>query len=104
MGLAHLLQPARAFSRIALALAAVLLAAFAADFNGDGRPDLAGAGSNVRVALNAGDGSFRPSVEYPAGGYTQDVAAGDLNGDGRADLVVTNESEQTSLTVLLNNG
>ncbi|MET0623709.1 MAG: FG-GAP-like repeat-containing protein [Pyrinomonadaceae bacterium] len=76
----------------------------AADFNGDGRPDLAGAGIDVRVALNNGDGTFRPYVEYPAGGFTQDVAAGDLNGDGRADLVVTNESEQTSLTVLLNKG
>jgi hypothetical protein len=76
----------------------------AADLNGDGRPDLAGAGINVRVALNNGDGSFRPYVEYPAGGFTQDVAAGDLNGDGRPDLVVTNDSEQTTLTVLLNNG
>ncbi|MBV9928209.1 MAG: VCBS repeat-containing protein [Acidobacteria bacterium] len=76
----------------------------AADFNGDGRPDLAGAGSNVRVALNAGDGSFRPFVEYPAGGFTQDVAAGDLNGDGRLDLVVTNNSQQVALTVLLGNG
>ncbi|MFL6334489.1 MAG: FG-GAP-like repeat-containing protein [Pyrinomonadaceae bacterium] len=76
----------------------------AADFNGDGRPDLAGAGSNVRVALNAGDGSFRPFVEYPAGGFTQDVAAGDLNGDGRLDLVVTNDSPQTALSVLLGNG
>ena len=76
----------------------------AADFNGDGRPDLAGAGSNVRVALNAGDGSFRPYVEYAAGGFTQDVAAGDLNGDGRLDLVVTNNSAQTALNVLLGNG
>jgi hypothetical protein len=76
----------------------------AADFNGDGRADLAGAGINVRVSLNNGDGTFRPYVEYPAGGFTQDVAAGDLNGDGRADLVVTNDSEQTSLTVLLGNG
>lgn len=76
----------------------------AADFNGDGRPDLAGAGINVRVSLNAGDGTFRPYVEYAAGGFTQDVAAGDLNGDGRPDLVVTNDSEQTTLTVLLNKG
>jgi hypothetical protein len=75
-----------------------------ADFNGDGKPDLAGAGVNVRVSLNAGDGSFRSYVEYPAGGFTQDVAAGDLNGDGRLDLVVTNDSSQSGLTVLLGNG
>src|SRR5919107_4184955 len=66
----------------------------AADFNGDGKPDLAGAGLDVRVMLGLGDGTFRPYVEYPAGGYTEDVAAGDLNGDGRADLVVTNSDAQ----------
>jgi hypothetical protein len=76
----------------------------AADFNGDGKLDLAGAGLNVRVMLGLGDGSFRPYVEYPVGGYTQDVAAGDLNGDGRADLVVTNNNAQIGLTVVLGNG
>jgi hypothetical protein len=76
----------------------------AADFNGDGNIDLAGAGVNVRVMLGVGDGSFRPQVEYPAGGYTQDLAAGDLNGDGHSDLVVTNNNAQIGLTVLLGNG
>lgn len=76
----------------------------AADFNGDGKMDLAGAGLNVRVMLGNGDGSFRPYVDYPAGGYTQDVAAGDLNGDGRQDLVLTNDNAQTGLSVLLGNG
>src|SRR5215213_6863196 len=40
--------------------------------------------------------------DYPIVGNTH--IAADFNGDGRPDLVVTNESEQTSLTVLLNNG
>lgn len=76
----------------------------AADFNGDGKIDLAGAGLNVRVMLGLGDGSFRSQVEYPAGGYTQDIAAGDLNNDGRTDLVVTNNNPQIGLTIIMGNG
>lgn len=76
----------------------------AADFNGDGKIDLAGAGLNARVMLGLGDGSFRPQVEYPAGGYTQDIAAGDLNNDGKLDLVITNLDAQIGLTVLLGKG
>jgi FG-GAP-like repeat len=75
-----------------------------ADLNGDGAIDLAGAGLNARVMLGNGDGSFRPQVEYPAGGYTQDIAAGDLNGDGKLDLVATNNDAQVGLSVLLGNG
>lgn len=77
----------------------------AADFNGDGRPDIAGAGAvGVRVMLNNGDGTFRAAVEYPAASRTQDIAAGDLNGDGRIDLVATHLDQQTGLSVLLGNG
>jgi hypothetical protein len=75
-----------------------------ADFNGDGKPDLAGAGAGVRVMLNNGDGTFRPLVEYPTGKPTQDIAVGDLNGDGKLDLVATNLDQQIGLTVLLGNG
>ena len=75
-----------------------------ADLNGDGMIDLAGAGIDARVRLGNGDGTFRPPVEYPAGGYTQDIAAGDLNGDGKLDLVVTNDNARIGLSVLLGNG
>jgi hypothetical protein len=76
----------------------------AADFNGDGKPDLAVTGTVVRVSLNNGDGTLRPAGQYPVGNSPQDIATGDLNGDGRLDLVVTNNDQQTGLSVLLGNG
>ena len=40
----------------------------AADFNGDSRPDLAGAGANaVSVMLGNGDGTFRAKTDFPVG-------------------------------------
>ncbi|HEV7889265.1 MAG TPA: VCBS repeat-containing protein [Pyrinomonadaceae bacterium] len=124
---ARLRQPARTFIRFILASAASFLLASAAsaqnasfagrdypiagnnhaaaDFNGDGKNDIAGAGGlGVRVMLNNGDGTFRAFTEYPSAKYTQDIAAGDLNGDGRIDLVATVLDGQTGLTVLLGNG
>src|SRR5262249_26756432 len=54
----------------------------AADFNDDGRLDLA---TNYSVLLGNGDGTFGAALGY-AGGW-QRIATGDLDGDGRMGLV-----------------
>ena len=60
----------------------------AADFNGDGKLDLAvstGAGSPVQILLNNGDGTF--AVSNTAADSLFGVIAGDFNGDGKPDIL-----------------
>jgi hypothetical protein len=62
-----------------------------ADFNGDGKPDLAVAAPTVRVLLGNGDGTFQTTnISYVAGASPTAVAVGDFNGDGFPDLAVAN--------------
>ena len=81
----------------------------AADFNGDGKPDLAIAnfGDNtVSILLNNGDGTFPSSgtvPTYATGFGPTSVAVGDFNGDGKLDLAVGNASAGT-VSILLGNG
>lgn len=63
----------------------------AADFNGDGKPDLAVANGkdpgSVGVLLGMGDGRFSPVVAYPSSGLNaQSLTVSDFNGDGKKDL------------------
>ncbi len=65
-----------------------------ADFNRDGRLDLAfeiidsGFDRHVEIVLGQGDGSFRHKEGGAGGDRTSDLAAADMNGDGIPDLVV----------------
>jgi FG-GAP-like repeat len=77
-----------------------------ADFNGDGKLDMAtadGAGSRVSLFLGDGSGNFAAPVSFPTGVGPSSLAAGDFNGDGRLDLVVVNNGGG-NVSVLLGNG
>ena len=80
--------------------------AIVADFNGDGRPDLAVANSGentVSILLGKGDGTFASRRDFATGKTPISVVAGDLNGDGKLDLAVANSSDLT-VSILLGNG
>jgi hypothetical protein len=76
-----------------------------ADFNGDGKLDLATADyddSVVRIFLGNGDGTFTAGQTYPAC-HAHGLATGDFNGDGIVDLVVS-DAGCGQVTILLGNG
>ena len=86
------------------------LSVAAADFNGDGKVDLAvannncfGANNSVSVLLGNGDGSFRTPVNFTVGSCPRALVALDLNRDGKFDLAVTDGISQ-NVFVLLGRG
>lgn len=69
-------------------------ALLAADFNADGKPDLALSGPFFRQVLllyNAGNGTFTPQPPLTLSDEVRAMAAGDFNRDGKTDLTVTTD-------------
>jgi hypothetical protein len=77
-----------------------------ADFDADGRPDLAVANadsSSVSVLMKIGSGGPGVNNTYSVGRFPLGVAAADFTGDGKPDIVTADDSAAT-ITLLRNNG
>lgn len=79
----------------------------AADFNGDGKSDLAtanGGSEDVSVLLGHGDGTFAVEQRFAAGRSAYSMTAGDFNGDGKSDLAVVSYRFGGGISVMLGRG
>ncbi len=94
------------------------IAVAAADFNRDGKPDLAVVNENcaqdanfqivcdvgsVSIFLTKADGTFRPRVDYATRKNPTSLTVGDFNGDRKLDLAVADRSSD-GVSILLGNG
>jgi hypothetical protein len=71
-----------------------------ADFNGDGKPDLAVTGIDLQVLAGKGDGTFSSPAGFDAGITPRALGVADFNGDAKLDVAVGN-FDSKNVTVLL---
>ena len=77
-----------------------------ADFDGDGKVDLAVANSffsNVSILLGSGTGTFATAINYGVGTKPYSVISADFNGDGKVDLATANYTSN-DVSILLGSG
>lgn len=73
-----------------------------ADFNGDGKSDMAVVSGIVSIFLGNGDGTFGGAKSFGMGGFG--VAVAELNGDGKLDLAIAGTLTIGGVYVLPGNG
>jgi len=75
-----------------------------ADFNSDGRLDLAlgGAPTALSILSGKGDGTFVAKQDFPAASSMESLAVGDFNLDSKPDVVVVYFAGSSTLSVFLN--
>lgn len=86
-------------------IGSVPTAVVTADFNRDGKPDVAMAttANQIAVMLGSGAGGFQSSVYYSVGSAPVSITTADFNGDGKPDLAVAN-AVSNNVSILLGNG
>src|SRR5688572_19050773 len=79
------------------------LASVTADFNSDGKQDIAVtnmSSNNVSVLLGTGTGTLSAAVNYSVGSFPMSICMGDFNNDGNPDLAVGNQSSN-NISILI---
>jgi hypothetical protein len=91
-------------------LAALPTGLFVADFNGDGKLDVAISNQTlnpgqdtISIFFGNGDGTLMPPVSFPTGPQPQGLVGGDFNGDGKLDLIVA-DAGASNVSLLFGDG